>query len=103
MIVAIKVAATVKLFVNLDKNLPGAQGELPALQLTFVDLEEAEAAAAVRAEEEKLKGPPDKKGERRRRGSDANSGGAGSRGASPAGMREEVPMLPVIGHGPVPE
>ena len=34
--VSILMAVTVKLVVNMDKDLPGATGELPALQLNFV-------------------------------------------------------------------
>ena len=34
--VALKMAATLKLIVNVDKNMPAASGELPPVQLTFV-------------------------------------------------------------------
>lgn len=40
-VMLIKIAATVKAIVNMDKNLPAAGGELPAIQLTF-ELPEAE-------------------------------------------------------------
>ena len=33
--IGIKMPATVKLFINMDKNLPSGGGELPALQITF--------------------------------------------------------------------
>ena len=34
--VAVLISATVKLIVNMDKDLPGLTGELPPLQLTYV-------------------------------------------------------------------
>ena len=34
--VAVMMAATVRLVVNMDKDLPGSSGELPAVQLSFV-------------------------------------------------------------------
>lgn len=34
--IGIKIVATVRVFVNMDKNLPANGGELPSLQLTFV-------------------------------------------------------------------
>jgi hypothetical protein len=37
-----KIAATLKLIVNMDKNLPAAGGELPAVTLNFVKDEETE-------------------------------------------------------------
>ena len=36
--VAIQMAATVKLVVNMDKDLPGTTGELPPVQLSFMRL-----------------------------------------------------------------
>ena len=35
----IKIAATVKVIVNMDKNIPAAGGELPPVQLTFISAE----------------------------------------------------------------
>jgi hypothetical protein len=43
--VAIMMAATVKLIVNMDKDLPGASGELPVVQIAFANPNEAAAAA----------------------------------------------------------
>jgi len=45
-ITLIKIAATLKLIVNMDKNLPAAGGELPAVMLNFVKDEEAEKRLA---------------------------------------------------------
>ena len=41
----IKIAATVKVIVNMDKNIPAAGGELPPVQLTFVSQDNEGAAA----------------------------------------------------------
>ena len=35
--ISILMPVTVKLLVNMDKDLPGATGELPPLQLSFVN------------------------------------------------------------------
>lgn len=45
----IKIASTVKVIVNMDKNIPAAGGELAPVQLTFVmpDGNEGSSAAAV--------------------------------------------------------
>ncbi len=43
----IKIAATVKVIVNMDKNIPAAGGELPPVQLTFISAEEADGSAAA--------------------------------------------------------
>lgn len=50
--VATMMPCTVKLIVNMDKDLPGATGELPPLQLTFVRYSEpaADTEQAVEAE-----------------------------------------------------
>ena len=45
--IQIKIAATVKLTVNLDKNLPANGGELPSLTLSFVKPPEAPAPPAA--------------------------------------------------------
>ena len=45
--VAVKMACSVKLIVNMDKNIPGQGGELPAMILTFA---EAEAGETMEAE-----------------------------------------------------
>jgi hypothetical protein len=44
--VAMAIATTVKLFVNMDKDLPGNAGELPPVQLTFVTSEPTAATQA---------------------------------------------------------
>ena len=50
--IACQILATVKLLVNMDKDLPGSSGELPALQLTFSRLAEtAEVSVAGEAGE----------------------------------------------------
>lgn len=61
--ISIKVAATVKLFVNLDKNLPGQQGEMVGMQLTFVALpaDASEAPAMVDEPEPPKKTPSRRK------------------------------------------
>ena len=46
----IKIAATVKAIVNMDKNIPAAGGELPPVQLTFMAEEGPSNAATVMAE-----------------------------------------------------
>jgi len=48
----VKIAATVKVIVNMDKNIPASGGELPPLQMTFVpnpELAGAETVAVVEA------------------------------------------------------
>ena len=59
--VELKIAATVKLIVSTDKNLPGNSGELPPVQMSFaIDAavsaakQEAAATAAAAASEEAL-------------------------------------------------
>ena len=44
--IACQISATVKLIVNMDKDLPGSSGELPPMQLVFESDEDAAAAAA---------------------------------------------------------
>lgn len=51
----IKIAATVKVIVNMDKNIPAGGGELPPVQLTFVSTEDGASsmpAVAAPVEEE---------------------------------------------------
>lgn len=38
-VMLIKIAASVKVIVNMDKNIPAGGGELPAVQITFVNPE----------------------------------------------------------------
>ena len=45
----IKITATVKVIVNMDKNIPAAGGELPPIQLTFVRPEGTEETAPAPA------------------------------------------------------
>ena len=47
--IACQISATVKLIVNMDKDLPGASGELPPMQLVFERDEDAAAAQASKA------------------------------------------------------
>ena len=47
----IKITATVKVFVNMDKNIPANGGELPPVQLTFEPPPEATEEAAPTNEE----------------------------------------------------
>ena len=45
----IKIAATVRVVINMDKNIPAAGGELPYVQLTFQPSPSANAPAAAQA------------------------------------------------------
>ena len=53
--VAVAMPCSVKLVVNMDKDLPGQSGELPPVQLTFVDDADLDGARAIKDDEE----PPD--------------------------------------------
>jgi len=43
----IKITATVKVIVNMDKNIPAAGGELPPVQLTFISAEGSDEGASA--------------------------------------------------------
>lgn len=46
-VMLIKIAASVKVIVNMDKNIPAGGGELPAVQITFINPETATDGAAL--------------------------------------------------------
>ena len=46
-VMLIKITATVKVIVNMDKNIPAGGGELPPVQLTFLPPEGSEGAPAA--------------------------------------------------------
>lgn len=76
--VGIKMSATVRLFVNMDKNIPGGGGDLPFLQLTFVPPQQQNAAVLEESieREQPTRDPatnePDIASFRRRRNSSPN-------------------------------
>ena len=47
--IACQISATVKLIVNMDKDLPGSSGELAPMQLVFESDEDAAAAQASKS------------------------------------------------------
>ena len=56
--VQIRITAMVKLFVNMDKNMPPSVGELPALQLGFVKPEDDEHAVEAALADAPSQGSP---------------------------------------------
>ena len=48
---AVQMACTIRLVVNMDKDLPGSTGELPPLQLSFTSSATAKPAPPVAEQE----------------------------------------------------
>ena len=68
--VVLKITCALRLFVDIDKNLPGQSGELPPVLLTFVPTpEDADAAKAAQEGSNREAGGADAKDKRRGSGS----------------------------------